>query len=77
MTRCQHCKKLTHSEHMNVYFPLEDLEKIRELSTSLYWVPKWQYEYPNLTSPNELGLLIVGDIKLHFIAATQDELKPR
>ena len=28
MSRCQHCEKLTHSEHLDVYYSNEDFDKI-------------------------------------------------
>lgn len=32
MTRCQHCKKLTHSEDLTVYYKSEDYGKVFELT---------------------------------------------
>jgi hypothetical protein len=65
MTRCQHCKKLTHSEHMNVYFDIEDMDKIREFQELEQWRPALAYEAED---PNEIGKMKIGDIFLHFIA---------
>jgi hypothetical protein len=67
MSRCQHCNKLTHSEHLNVYYDIEDQDKIRELEQMDAWTSKYMYSNPS-KHPYEYGKLKVGDIFLHFIA---------
>lgn len=66
MTRCQHCDKLTHSEHVNVYYNHNDCEKIFELSKLLNWTHKYMY-CDDGTPREEYGKLKCGDIILHFI----------
>ncbi len=65
MTRCQHCKKLTHSEDLNVYFDMADYDKVSELRDMEKWVPAFMY---NNHQPSEVGKLKCGDIIIHFIA---------
>lgn len=69
MSRCQHCKKLTHSEHLFVYFDKKDIEKVMELQQLETWIPK--YMYFNIQSegnpPSEYGQLKCGDIVIHFV----------
>jgi hypothetical protein len=67
MTKCQHCKKLTHSEHLNVYYHPKDQEKIHELTQMENWTPKYMYQNPS-DNPLEYGKLKVGDIVIHFIS---------
>lgn len=65
MTRCQHCKKLTHSEHIVVEYNIEDQDKIHELISLENWIPHYLYHEPsNLTT--EYGKLKCGDIWIHF-----------
>lgn len=70
MSRCQHCKKLTHSEDLYVFFKREDLEKIYELLRLINWTPKYMYDKEDLenSSPNEYGKLKCGDIYIHFVS---------
>jgi len=69
MTRCQHCNKLTHSEHLDVYYDMSDQDKIIELETMEFWTPKFMYSPydERMNNPNEYGKLKVGDIIIHFI----------
>ena len=75
MSRCQHCKKLTHSEHLFVTFNPKDLEKVGELTTFENWMPRYSYQGLGRgnDSPHEYGKLIVGDIHIHFIACKETE----
>ena len=66
MARCQYCKKLTHSEHVNIYFDEKDYEKIVELFNLQDWKPLYQYVTPD-TNRKEVGKIKLGDIVLHFI----------
>lgn len=74
MTRCPHCKKLTHSEDLNVYFDIKDYDKIEELTTHEKWVPFWEYSKHNYNSP-EIGYLRVLDINIHFISMNKEHIK--
>jgi hypothetical protein len=71
MSRCQHCKKLTHSEDVNVYYDVINQEAINELAQMEHWTPKFLYAQDDFRSnaPQEFGKLRVGDIVLHFIAS--------
>ncbi len=64
MARCQYCKKLTHSEDVNVYFDISDIEKIQELQS----LEKWSPAYMQMNSPPRtlLGTLKCGDIYVNF-----------
>ena len=72
MTRCQHCKKLTHSEHLYVTYKIDDFDKVHELMSLIGFTPKYMYHDEELknSSPNEYGKLKCGDIYIHFLAAT-------
>jgi len=72
MARCQHCKKLTHSEHVDIYFDLKDFEKIQELDCLKDWAPVYLYSNGEM-NPSEIGKLKCGDIVLHFIAVKEKE----
>ena len=75
MTRCQHCNKLTHSEDLDVYYAIEDQEKIHELIDLSNWTCKYMYNKNDkrMNNPNEYGKLKCGDIYIHFIAKKKDE----
>ncbi len=75
MSRCQHCKKLTHSEDLNVYYHPKDQEKVYELTSMRDWTSKFAYaQYDDrLNDPNEYGKLKVGDIYIHFIAIKESQ----
>ena len=75
MTRCQHCNKLTHSEHVDVHYSIEDQEKIHELIDLENWTCKYMYNKNDerMNNPNEYGKLKCGDIYIHFIAKKKDE----
>jgi Protein of unknown function (DUF551) len=77
MSRCQHCKKLTHSEHLKVYFKEEDFEKIQELTSLEKWTPKYLYPKDELhkSLPEEYGMLKCGDIYIHFIMSKSDRIE--
>lgn len=70
MTRCQHCKKLTHPEDLYVTYKIEDQEKVSELSGLSDWTPKFMYSHYDLenASSAEYGKLKCGDIYIHFLA---------
>ncbi len=70
MSRCQYCKKLCHSEDLDVYYDIEDSEKISELQSMEFWTPKYMYlnNDERRNNRNEYGKLKVGDIIIHFIA---------
>ena len=67
MARCQHCKRLTHSEHLIVYYDREDHEKVYELVALENWIPVYQYhrDDPHI-SLDEYCKLECGDIHIHF-----------
>jgi hypothetical protein len=72
MSRCQHCKKLTHSEDLYVYFSTEDFEKVVELQELSNWTPKYLYansktNLNDLSLIHEYGKLKCGDIYIHFV----------
>ncbi len=62
MSRCQHCNKLTHSQHIKVYFEIEEFEKITELYELKEWIPAYMYD----SSRDEIGKLKCGDMWIHF-----------
>lgn len=70
MARCQHCNKLTHSEHLDVEFELEDIQKVGELSVLQNWFSAWQYQNDPCRA-REYGKLKCGDIWIHFIAKVE------
>lgn len=74
MTRCQHCKKLTHFEDLDVYYDINDFDKVRELLEMENWTPKHMYLQSDdrINNRNEYGELKVGDIYIHFIARSND-----
>ncbi len=72
MTRCQHCDKLTHSEDLEVYFDIKDIDKVFELQSLEKWTPVYMYTYKP-TQPNEYGKLKCGDIYIHFISRLKPE----
>ena len=69
MSRCQHCNKLTHSEHLDVYFDAIDFDKIAEFHELQNWTPKFMYSSNDerMNNPCEYGKLKIGDIIVHFI----------
>ena len=71
MTRCQHCKKLTHSADLYVKFDVEDMDKIHELQSLQHWTSAFQYYFND--NPLEIGKLKCGDIYIHFIAKEVDK----
>ena len=74
MTRCQHCKKLTHSEDFYVHYDLKDQDKIVELTNMPEWIPKYMYSTISYENPHEYGKLKIGDIYIHFVAFIKKEL---
>jgi hypothetical protein len=77
MSRCQHCNKLTHSEHLDVFYDPKDSDKLEELSMMKDWVSKWNYRQNNerVNNPYEYGKLKIGDIWIHFIAKNEKEME--
>jgi hypothetical protein len=73
MTRCQHCNKLTHSEHVNVYFKTCDFDTISEITSLTAWTAVYIYA-DQKTPPEEYGKLKCGDIILHFIQDIKEEI---
>ena len=71
MTRCQHCDRLTHSEHLYVYFDHKDLDKVFELQSLECWTPGYMYD--NRSSPSEMGKLKCGDIYIHFVVSYKND----
>ena len=69
MSRCQHCFRLTHSEHLKVYFSSEDFEKVEELFRSKEWSGAYLYDH----SKDEIGLLKCGDIYIHFCMIRKED----
>lgn len=69
MSRCQHCKKLTHSEDLYVYYNNKDFEKVFELTGLTHWTNKYLYGRDELkeASQHEYGKLKCGDIYIHFV----------
>lgn len=65
MSRCKHCNKLTHSEHLVVEFDIKDMEKVIELQSLENWTAAFMYVNRN-TPPEEFGMLKCGDIFIHF-----------
>jgi len=72
MTRCQHCKKLTHSEDLYVEYNVEDQGKIMELSSLIGWTPFYQYAGISNSPTPEYGRLKCGDIYIHFLVKRKD-----
>jgi hypothetical protein len=70
MARCQHCNKLTHSEHLDVYFEIDDYQKVQELFALQNWLSAWQYHSDRA---NEIGRLKCGDIVIHFLENKKKE----
>jgi hypothetical protein len=70
MTRCQHCKKLTHSEDLYVKFDIKDMDKIYELHSLQHWTPSFQYYFHD--NPLEIGKIKCGDIYIHFISEKKE-----
>lgn len=66
MTRCQHCKKLTHSIDLVVEYEIEDQDKVFELTSLEDWKPKYLYSNFEAIPPEEYGKLKCGDIWIHF-----------
>lgn len=67
MGRCQHCKKLTHSEDLIVYYDVADHDKVFELTRLKDWIPAFQYfQFDKNLVPSEYGKLKCGDIYIHF-----------
>ncbi len=76
MSRCQHCNKLTHSEDLNVFFNIEDFEKVNELYSLRAWTSR--YLYANDGPPEEIGKLKCGDIWIHFLCIPKkDDLEKK
>lgn len=69
MARCQHCNKLTHAEHLYVWYKIEDFEKVQELTNLTAWIPESVYNRNQLgkCTPGEFGKLKCGDIYIHFV----------
>lgn len=69
MSRCQHCHKLTHSEHLDVYFDQESIEKVQEIERMQGWTHAHMYDAHDKRRDNaaEFGKIKVGDIIVHFI----------
>lgn len=67
MSRCQHCKKLTHTEHLYVEYQKKDLELIDEMSKDINF--DFAYSYLGHLTPHlgEYGRLKCGDIYIHFV----------
>ncbi len=70
MSRCQHCKKLTHSEDLYVKYKVEDFEKVYELVGISGWTHKFMYDDKELRNScaEEYGKLKCGDIYIHFLS---------
>lgn len=66
MTRCQHCKKLTHSQDLIVYYDANDHDKVFELISLENWTPRYMYSRVDGVPPEEYGKLKCGDIYIHF-----------
>lgn len=72
MTRCPHCKKITHSEDLIVYYDIADQDKICELVQMADWTPPYLYSRNDEHFiPNEYGKLKCGDIYIHFRIKTK------
>lgn len=74
MSRCPHCKKLTHSEHLDVYYDIKDQDKIKEFVKLEEWTPKYIYgpSDQGINNPYEYGKLKISDIVIHFIVKSND-----
>lgn len=77
MARCQHCKKLTHSEHLYVEYDVSQQNQVDELSESLGWKPSSEYILSSQVKPNEYGRLKCGDIYIHFIVKSHIIVKSK
>jgi hypothetical protein len=67
MSRCQHCNKLTHSEHLIVYYEGSDHDKICELMSLTAWTSSYHYlKDDEHYASREFGKLKCGDIYIHF-----------
>ncbi len=71
MSRCQHCDKLTHNQHMNVYINIEDMEKLEELQSLASWNPAFSYNPKHNAEYGKLKLAC--DIVLHFILLSKEK----
>lgn len=71
MSRCQHCNKLTHSEHLIVEYDLSDGEKVYELRNLENWTCGFEYAHEKDFVPTEYGKLKCGDIWIHFRAKSK------
>lgn len=72
MTRCHHCNKPTHSEHLDVEVNISDMEKVKELQCLESWQSAWSYQNDPLRA-NEYGKMKCGDIWIHFILKRKEE----
>ncbi len=77
MSRCQHCKKLTHSEDLYVTFKTVDFDKVHELIDLLNWTPKYMYDKHELEESSccEFGKLKCGDIYIHFVSSQPKKME--
>lgn len=66
MARCQHCKKLTHSEDLIIYYDIEDQEKVNELTVLTNWTSVYMYSIHSAHNSGEYGKLQCGDICIRF-----------
>ncbi len=69
MSRCQHCKKLTHSEDLIVEYDSIDHDKVYELLNLEGWTSKYEYQDPDdpmFKDKSIYGKLKCGDIYIHF-----------
>lgn len=73
LSRCQHCDKLTHSEHLYVEYDAADQDKIFELTCLKDWAPAYMYFKGTDDKPFEYGKLKCGDIYIHFVAKRKIE----
>ena len=73
MSRCPHCKKLSHSEDLYVYVDMRDIEKIEELMADIDWVPA--YMYAKHENPSEWGYLKKCDIKIRFMILPSEQIE--
>lgn len=71
MSRCQYCKKLTHSVDMYVKFNVKDMDFIYELRRSIDWTACFMYTAE--AKPKEIGMLKHGDIYIHFLEESENE----
>ena len=78
MTRCQHCNKLTHCEHLVVYYAPNEHGKVSELTDSVNWL--FLFQYPGndpYLHHNEYGRLKCGDIYIHFRVQPPEKTKSK